>query len=250
MDVPLRALFWLGLLLLSIRFVGLAMEVGWRLLLPYDAWAQWATKSRVWFEFGRIVPFVLPDAWLRSGDPMAFMDMHSNYPGTVPLLQVWTDLCLGRWDESLMNAPWLALFATLGLAFYAQLRRTAIAPWRAMIYTYFLLSLPFLDIHVALAGVADVFVAATYGLAAIALWQWTLRRERIDLVLALVVDARARGTGRVPPARRSDRDCRGRRDDAALPGRRSGHARSIRLRIAHGVSQRVGAAAGTSVRDG
>jgi len=67
-----------------------------------------------------IVAFVSPADWLRNGDPMAFMDMHSQYPGTVPLLQVWTCLCIGRWDETLMNAPWPALAAALGLAFYGR----------------------------------------------------------------------------------------------------------------------------------
>jgi hypothetical protein len=185
----LRAVFWLCFVLTTIRLAGLALEVAWRPLLPWDAWSQWGTKARVWFEFGRIVPFVAPADWLRMGDPMAFMDMHSYYPGAVPLLQVWTNLCIGRWDESLMNAPWPALAAALGIAFYSQARRTGAGAPKAMVFTYFLLSLPFLDIHVALAGVADIFVAAAYGMAAMALWQWTRTRQRSDLVLAALMAA-------------------------------------------------------------
>jgi hypothetical protein len=184
-DGALRAVFWIALVLIAARLAGLALEVAWRPLLPWDAWSQWATKSRVWYEFGRLVPFVSQRAWLAGGDPMQFVDMHPHYPATVPLLQVWTDLWLGHWDESLMNAPWVAIAVALGLAFYAQLRRAGLRAAKAMVFTYVLLSLPYLDIHVALAGIADLFIAAAYGLAAIALWQWARTRERCDLALAL-----------------------------------------------------------------
>ena len=180
-----RALFWGCLALVAIRVASLALEVAWRPLLPWDAWSQWGTKARVWTEFGWIVPFVSQQEWLTPGDPMRFVDMHPGYPATVPLLQVWTNLWLGRWDESLMNAPWIALLVSLALAFHAQLRRAGASTPRAMVFTYLLVSLPFLDIHVALAGIADIFIGASYGMAAIALWQWARMRERSDLVLAV-----------------------------------------------------------------
>ena len=56
-----------------------------------------------------------------------------------------------------------------------------------MAWTYLLLSLPFLQICVAVAGMADIFVAIVYGLAAISLWQWTLHRQWQDALLALVI---------------------------------------------------------------
>jgi len=56
-----------------------------------------------------------------------------------------------------------------------------------MFGTYALLSLPFLTINVALAGLADIFVAIAYGLAAIAMWQWVVTRQRSDAVLAILM---------------------------------------------------------------
>lgn len=185
----LRVLLWICVALIAIRLASLAAEDALRPLLPWDAWAQWATKAIVWYHYGRIVPFVSPDEWLATGDPMRFMDTHSGYPATVPLLQVWTALCLGRWDESLINAPWPAMACALGLAFYAQVRRLGAGPAAAVLCAYLLLSLPFLDIHVALAGCADLFMAVAYGLAAMALWHWTLARNRADAVLALIMAA-------------------------------------------------------------
>jgi hypothetical protein len=110
---------------------------------------------RVWW----MVPFVPASQWATAYGAMVFTDTHPDYPGTVPLFQVWTALCLGRWDESLVNVPWIAAAVSLGIAFYAQLRRLEISSTMAMFGTYLLLSLPFLTIHVAIAGVADLFVA-------------------------------------------------------------------------------------------
>jgi hypothetical protein len=164
----------------------LGLELAWRPLLPWDAWAQWATKARVWYEYGKIAAFVDPATWLESGSGMQFVDAHPDYPATVPLLQVWTALCLGHWDESLINAPWLAILSALGLAFYAQLRRIGIGMAQAMLFSYLLLSMPFIDLHVAVAGYVDIFIAAAYGMATMALWQWTRLRGRTDALLAVL----------------------------------------------------------------
>ena len=186
---PMNAVFWGCVALIAVRFAGLALEVAWRPLQPWDAWSQWGTKSRVWFEFGTMLPFVSPGEWLAAGNPRAFIDMHSAYPGTVPLVQVYASLWLGRFDESLMNVAWPLVALTLGAAFYAQARRAGVGIPKAMVFTYALLSLPFLDIHVALAGVADLFVASAYGLAAMSLWQWTRTRQHSDLALAVLFAA-------------------------------------------------------------
>ncbi len=165
----------------------LAAEVVLLPLVPFDAFAQWASKSRVWYEYGRIMPFVSAADWDQSAGAMRFTDTHPEYPGTVPLFQVWTALWLGRWDESLINVPWVAACAALGVACYAQLRRLEFGAVEAMFGTYALLSLPFLTIQVALAGIADLFVAIAYGLAAIAMWQWAITRQRSDAALAVLM---------------------------------------------------------------
>ena len=186
LSPPQRLLFFACFALIVVRLFGLGLELAWRPLLPWDAWAQWATKARVWYEYGSIAPFVDPARWLESGGAMQFVDAHPEYPATVPLLQVWTALCLGRWDESLMNVPWLAILSALGLAFYAQLRRIGIGTAKAMLFSYLLLSIPFIDLHVAVAGYVDIFVAAAYGMAAMALWQWVRARGRADALLAVL----------------------------------------------------------------
>src|SRR5258708_15457915 len=76
---------------LALRFASLAVEVAWRPLYPWDAWTQWATKARVWYELGHIVPFVPADVWL-AGNTGAYFDASPNAPATIPLLQVWSSV--------------------------------------------------------------------------------------------------------------------------------------------------------------
>jgi hypothetical protein len=58
-----------------------------------------------------------------------------------------------------------------------------------MLFTYLVMSIPFFNIHTAIAGVVDIFVAIAYGMAAMSLWQWTRTRHHADLVLAAVMAA-------------------------------------------------------------
>jgi hypothetical protein len=180
-----QRVLWIALIaLLVVHFALMAAEVAWRPLYPWNAWVQWATKARVWYEFGHIVPFVRADVWLTGADG-AYFDAAPNGPGTVPLLQVWTSVALGRWDDSAMNWPWLAILAALVAAVYGALRGEGVAPLLALSGAYLLASLPLVDVHVALAGYADLPMCAVYTLAAIAFYRWALRRDRRDAVIAL-----------------------------------------------------------------
>jgi hypothetical protein len=184
-----RWIAWILLAAVAVRLAGLLLEIVWRPLFPWDAWMQWATKARVWFEFRRIVPFEPFDVWL-AGDPArVFIDPAPGYPPTVPLLQVWSCLALGRWDDALMNVPWFACGVALALAFYGQIRAWGASAFLAAVGTYLLMTIPFVDTHVALAGYAELHMAALYGLAAMAFFLWARdhdpRQGWLALVLAL-----------------------------------------------------------------
>jgi hypothetical protein len=183
----LRWLFWIALALVVVRLAGLAVDVYVSPLRAYDAWAQWATKARVWFEQGRVVRFVTAGTWLASGDPLLYYDSNPGHPPVIPLLQAWTAMFLGAWNESRINAPWVAIGIALPLAFYAQARNAGASAPLAMIATWLLMSLPILDIHIGLAGCADLFMGAAYGMAAMAMWRWSVTREWPMAALALVV---------------------------------------------------------------
>lgn len=186
MPASHQALFWLLLLLVALRCITLGLEILWRPLFPWDATMHWATKAKVWFEFGEMVPFVENREWLQTGGTGVFTDRHPNYPHTIPLLQVWMNLAIGHWNESLMNLPWLLCLIALGAAFFSQLRVAGTAPLTAMGFTYLLLSMPLVNIHVALAGYADLFLGATYCAGLMAFHNWLTTRSRWQGLLAIV----------------------------------------------------------------
>ena len=178
---------WRALLAwIALRFLLLGLEVSWQPLFPWNAWSQWATKARVWFELGRIVPFADGADWF-AADGTAYFDAGPHLPPTLPLLQVWASIALGRWDDALMNWPWWQFAVALSLAVYGALRTLDMSALAALVVTFFVSSLPLANVHVALAGYADLPLAACYAGAALAVLRWTTTRELRDAVLTLVL---------------------------------------------------------------
>ena len=182
----IRIAWQLLLAWLVLRYALLALEVIWQPLYPWDAWIQWATKARVWYEQGRIEPFARSEAWFAAGGGVWF-DASPDYPPTVPLLQVWTCIALGRWDDSLMNAPWWQFSVALAFAVYGALRSLDMDALPALVGTFLVASLPLANVHVALAGYADLPMAAYYTTAALAFLRWTRSRSLRDAGLALLL---------------------------------------------------------------
>jgi hypothetical protein len=178
-----RIAFAALLVWLALRFAFLFADVVLQPLYPWDAWIQWATKARVWFELHRMVPFVDTAQWLAGGGAF-YTDASPNYPATVPLWQVLSSVALGRFDDALMNVPWWMLAVAFTIAIYGALRRLDFAPLAALAGAAIVATLPILDMHVALAGYADLPMAAYFTLAALSLLFALERRGRGDALLA------------------------------------------------------------------
>jgi hypothetical protein len=186
---PLR-LIWLALLAwLALRFALLLIDVSWRPLYPWDAWAQWATKARVWFELKTMVPFGTAAAWMNAPVGSVYFNPTPHYPATVPLTQVWSALLIGRWDDALVNLPWWLTAVAFGIALYGFLRLSGFRELYALLGTWLVLSLPILDTHVALAGYADLAMSAYFTLTALTALRYVRTRAVADLVLALLLAA-------------------------------------------------------------
>lgn len=183
----IRRVLWIGLwALIGLRFVLLLLEVIWTPLYPWDAWIQWATKARVWYALGHIVPFVRSEAWF-AANGAAWFDASPNYPATIPLWQVWSSVVLGRWDDALMNLPWWLVAVAFAIAVYGFLRDAGLGALGALIGAWLVSSLPLANVHVALAGYADLPMAAYYALAALGVWRWSRQRTFGNAALALLL---------------------------------------------------------------
>jgi hypothetical protein len=187
-DLPKwQRIAWLALLAwLAVRFALLGVEVLSRPLYPWDAWTQWATKARVWYELGHIAPFARVADWYAAGGTLYF-DASPEYPPTMPLLQVLTCIFLGRWDDVLMNAPWWLMAVALAFAAYGGLRLIGASAPAAMAGTFLAASLPLANVHVALAGYADLPLAACYAASVLALTRWSRERGARYLAVAIVL---------------------------------------------------------------
>src|SRR5262249_45210281 len=144
-----RALWWALLAWIAFRFALLALEVAWRPLFPWEASMSWATKARVWYETGYLAPFVDGRTWL-AGAGSAWYDASPRNPATLPLLQVYACIALGRWDDVLMNWPWWQFAIALVVATYGGLRRLHATNLEALVGAYFVATLPIGNAHVAL----------------------------------------------------------------------------------------------------
>ncbi|MBL8250492.1 MAG: hypothetical protein JNK31_02360 [Candidatus Competibacter sp.] len=173
-------LAWLGW-----RLAGLAHEVWWRPLFPWDAWTTWTIRPKVWSQLREWAPFVDPQRWLADPTGALYTIEAWTYPATVPLLALWPTLAFGAWNETAANLPWLGAAVALGLGVYGQARYWGASPWAALLATGALGSLPILNTHVALAGYADLWMAAAFGLAGIAFLQWLWSGDRAQAALAL-----------------------------------------------------------------
>lgn len=172
---------------IAIRFALLFAEVWWLPLYPWDAWTQWSTKARVWFELGHIVPFVSIPEWLNAPPPNAYLDAAPHYPGTVPLFQVWAAMLIGRWDDALVNLPWWLTGVAFCVAFYGALRRLEFAPLLALVGAGIVMSLPILNVHIALAGYADLPLATYLALGAVSALLAVRTRSLADAAIAVVL---------------------------------------------------------------
>ena len=188
LDSTSRLVWRLLLLWLALRFALLAVEITTRPLFPWDAWTQWATKARVWYELGRIVPFERADIWFAANGAV-YSDAGPTYPGTVGLMQVLASSFLGRWDDTLMNAPFWVLAVAFAFAVYGALRAMAFSPIWALCGTWLVASLPLANAHVALAGYADLPLAIYFCIGVLATLRWIRSREPADAALALLLVA-------------------------------------------------------------
>ncbi len=170
--------FWrglaFGLILLWViaRFVGLALEVWWQPLFPWDAWTTWGARAKVWSELQTLAPFVSPEAWMEDRTGTLYTIEAWDYPATISLIAAWPTLALGIWNETAANIPWLGVALALGLGFYGQARIWGASSLTAMVFVWMLLSIPLLNTQVALAGYADLWLATALGLAMMAFLQW------------------------------------------------------------------------------
>ncbi|MGA9341564.1 MAG: hypothetical protein WBV61_04455 [Rhodanobacteraceae bacterium] len=185
---PWMTLVCLALLaLIVVRLWSVGSEALLRPAFPWDAWSAWSIKPKTWFLLGHAVPYVSMSEWLKQPDLATHSLASWDYPELLAWVELWFASAAGAWNEPLIDIAWCGVLAALLLAAYGQWRAIGMEPWRALALTYALASLPLVDAHVALAGYADLWLAATFGLAVLAWSRWLARREAGQWLLAIAL---------------------------------------------------------------
>ena len=166
------------LILIFYRVYTLANEMMLRPLFAWDSWMNWAPKAIVWHNFSELIVFDRPYAWPSDPEKYTLGNWKAwKYPPTVPLIQLWSMFCLGISKHPAVYLPWLVLLLSLGIALYGHLRLARSSALLASMAVYLLFSLPYLNTHVVLAGYADIWLSAAFGLAVFALAEWGENRH-------------------------------------------------------------------------
>ena len=175
----------LGLLLW--RYGTLLADMIWRPLFAWDAWMNWAPKAIVWFINGELSSFVQPGEWSGLSGAYTLGNAEaSTYPETVPLIFLWHMLGAGIWDHSLLQLPWILAAINLGLVLFGHFRLAGASILLATVGSYFLLSIPFVNVHSMLAGYADIWLAAAFSIGLLTLREWERHRETGLAIMSLI----------------------------------------------------------------
>jgi len=156
--------------------------------LPWDAWAVWQAKAKMWVLADHASPYVSFGRWLLQPQVDVRTTSAWNYPELLPWTVTWFAVDSG-WIEPWINLAWLGLWAALLAAHYGQWRALGVSPIHALAGVYLLASLPLLDAHVALGGYADLWVAALMSLAGLAWLRWREAGEHRQLLVLVGIVA-------------------------------------------------------------
>jgi len=180
-----KLVFGLLLALIALRLTSQGIEITQQAMPAWDAWIIWAERAKTWFYLGQLAPYVPTETWL-SAPSGSYESEAAHYPIMVSLIHLWAALALDRWDEALVNLPWLGAGIALALTLYGALRSSHIPAWLALGGVWMLLSLPILNTQIAIAGYADLWLTLAYSQLIFGLLLWISTRQRAALVLILL----------------------------------------------------------------
>ncbi len=129
-------------------------------LFPWDGWLSWTAKAKLIFFYNEIPEFyggTLP-FWELDNSKKVFVSGGSRHPYFVSLIQVYSALAWGGWDDNIVVIPWLGLSIAVVLLTVGGLRYLGYGLLPAILSAYMIISMPIFDTHVSLGAYADVWV--------------------------------------------------------------------------------------------
>jgi hypothetical protein len=190
-DAPLRGR-WLALAvvllaLLILRTWWMYEEAVLPPVFPWDAWTAWSVKPKTWYLLDQWVRFVDYPQWLAGQDPHLYTNEVPAYPEWLGRIETWFAAGAGCWCDPAFTVLWPTLWLALLLTLYGMLRGLGTSALVAVLAIYALGSLPLLDVHGAMAGYADLWLAAFFALGMLHWLRWQREHAPGACVLALAM---------------------------------------------------------------
>jgi hypothetical protein len=154
--------------------------------LGWDAWNSWLAKAKAWHFATLLIPAQSFETWSSAASGTTIHVVGWPYPEALPRYAYWIALQAGSWNEAAIHFAWFGAWVALGAALFANLRLAGIGAAQSVLSAAAVLLLPMVTAHVALAGYADLWLAAMLLLATIHLYRWTHAGRRGDALIALV----------------------------------------------------------------
>ena len=151
-------------------------------LTPWDAWFGWVAKAKIWYYHGIDEILVQRPQWLLSSTN--FTNPTAHYPDALPLIYVFNSGLFG-WNETALNAIYPSMFIAFLLAFYGNIKLSTNKLY-ALIAVFSLITIPFVNVHVTLAGYADIWVASFLMLSIFYTQALVIKPNIINLIYLII----------------------------------------------------------------
>ena len=166
----------LHLLLIGLLTLHFALAITNNLTRPvfaWDAFTTWMFTAKAWATTNQWSAMTNSIEWIALNGPSSFAIHAHHYPVAVSTYAAYLSALDGPgWNEQAASLAWPAIMIALATTVAGVLRMAGIGSALAMVGAYLLVSMPLIDMHAAIAGYADIWMAlyAGVGLACICIW--------------------------------------------------------------------------------
>jgi len=149
-------LYLLALALISLQLYSIILQNQALPLSAWDGWYGWIAKAKIWFYHGINEPLVARTQWLITESK--FTSPIFQYPDGLSLIYVFNAHYFG-WNETLLNGIYPASLIAFLLAYYGNIKQLLNSTKSACLAVVLLITIPFINTHIIIAGYADIWVA-------------------------------------------------------------------------------------------
>ena len=150
-------------------------------IFPWDAFTTWMYRAKAWVLDNHLTPIINAQTWIAEGGTNGIPVYASHYPTLLSDIAAWMSALCGNWHAAAASLPWTAAGLDLVASVWGLLHAAGTSWFIALFGAVIAVSLPLLDMHVALAGYGDLWMALTAGVGLGLLLLWAQINEGATL---------------------------------------------------------------------